>query len=491
MLFSGLTWVAYQTIDRELTDAAFVRHQSMARLAAATLEEKFKRLTSIGVAVATQARFQELISAGEWQRAISILESIPRDFPFIERLFLTDPDGTETADTPALEGGVGKNFAFRDWYRGVSRNWEPYVSHVYERTARPRRKLFAVAVPIKQDTGDVLGILVLQIKLDEFFAWVEDMDVGTPGFLYVVDSRGGLGHHPAYPDQGEIIDYSEVPVVQKAMQGEGAIDIGPDPATEEEQLSAYAPAAHGWGIVVQQPSTIAFAYKNQQLVWVLVSYGLILVFALLIALLLLSIVRQRMQAREDRRFQEELEEQWTFFRKVLDIDRNMIFVKDDQGRFVLVNKSVADVFGTTVENMIGKTNSDFIPSKTLVDKFHEDEQEVIKNGQEKHIPEVFVRDNSGRERWLQVIMRPITSVDGNRQMVLGVSSDITRHVRMEAELRNNIERFETIARSTSDAIWDWNMNSDDLWWNDCNVVRLPGRGNRMEYRFLEDPDTSG
>ncbi|MCS3904282.1 diguanylate cyclase (GGDEF)-like protein/PAS domain S-box-containing protein [Methylohalomonas lacus] len=481
LLFSVLTWFTYQAIDRELTRSAFADHRSTARLAAATLNEKFERLTSIGVAVASESRFRELAAAGEWQRAISILKPIPREFAFIERLVLTDPDGTETADTPALKGGVGNNFAFRDWYQGVSRDWEPYVSHVYERTARPTRKLFAVAIPIRHDAGDVLGILVLQIELDDFFSWVRDMDVGTDGFVYVVDSRGRLGHHPAYPDQGDIIDFSSVPIVRKAMQGEGEIDIGPALVTGEEQLSAYAPVAHGWGIVVQQPTRIAFAYRNQQLTWVLAGYGLVLAFALLIALLLLRILRQRMQASENRRFQEELEEQWTFFRKVMDIDRNMIFVKDDQGRFVLVNQAVADVFGTTVENMVGKTNSDFIPSKALVDKFHQDEQEVIQNKREKHIPEVFVRDNHGKDRWLQVIMRPITSVDGSRQMVLGVSSDITKHVRMEAELRNNIERFEIIARSTSDAIWDWDMSSDSLWWNESFSMLFGYRQEEIEW----------
>lgn len=28
------------------------------------------------------------------------------------------------------------------------------------------------------------------------------------------------------------------------------------------------------------------------------------------------------------------------------------------------------------------------------------------------------------------------------------------------------ERFELVTRATSDAIWDWNLYSDEIWWND-------------------------
>jgi len=481
LFFSGLAWISYQAIDRELTDSVLSKRQSIAQLAATTLDDKFKHLTSIGVALATRVKFRELIAAGEWDEAIDILNRVPRDFPFIERVFLTDPEGMETADLPALEGGVGKNFSFRGWYKGVSRNWEPYISHVYESTARPRRNVFTVAIPIEQNDGRVLGILALQIDLNGFFSWAEGLEIGPDGFVYVVDSRGGLAYHPKFPSQEAITDFSSVPIVQKLMQGNAGIEVNFNPIENEERLTAYVLVAYGWGVVIQQPVSMAFAYKNQQLSRVLIGYGLILIFTLLIALLFIAILRQRIRAGENHRFQEELEEQWAFFREVINIDRNMIFVKDREGRFVLVNQAVVEVFGTTVEDMIGKTNSDFIPSKALVDKFFQHEQEVIRTQKEKIIPEVLVKDTSGRARWLQVVLRPITSVDRKKQMVLGVSNDITEHIQMEAELRNNVERFEVIARATNDAIWDWDLNNDSLWWNESFTMLFGYRDEEIEW----------
>src|SRR6185503_3725034 len=37
--------------------------------------------------------------------------------------------------------------------------------------------------------------------------------------------------------------------------------------------------------------------------------------------------------------------------------------------------------------------------------------------------------------------------------------------RAENALRQSEERFELIARATNDAVWDWDLTTDRLWWN--------------------------
>ena len=56
---------------------------------------------------------------------------------------------------------------------------------------------------------------------------------------------------------------------------------------------------------------------------------------------------------------DTLRTQESFLRQVLDINPNFIFAKDRAGRFTLVNQAVADTYGTTVEDLIGKTDADF------------------------------------------------------------------------------------------------------------------------------------
>ncbi|MBI3067969.1 MAG: hypothetical protein HYY79_03555 [Betaproteobacteria bacterium] len=162
---------SYRAIDQELTEVALSRRAAVAQLAATTLSEKFARLVDVGVSLATRVRFRELVAEGRWEEASRILREVPRDLPFIERLFLTDVEGTLRADVPQLPGVRGVSFAYREWYQEVRRDWRPYVSPVYQRAAKPRLEVFAVAVPIKKAGGDAAGILVLQLRTDTFFEW--------------------------------------------------------------------------------------------------------------------------------------------------------------------------------------------------------------------------------------------------------------------------------------------------------------------------------
>ena len=53
----------------------------------------------------------------------------------------------------------------------------------------------------------------------------------------------------------------------------------------------------------------------------------------------------------------------------------------------------------------------------------------------------------------------------NPQKLLGTCQDITERNQSEDQLRLSEERFQIVARATNDAIWDWDLASDTIWWN--------------------------
>jgi diguanylate cyclase (GGDEF)-like protein/PAS domain S-box-containing protein len=123
-----------------------------------------------------------------------------------------------------------------------------------------------------------------------------------------------------------------------------------------------------------------------------------------------------------------------FLRQVIDINPHLVFAKDRGGRFTLVNKALAEVYGTTVDDLIGRTDADFNPISGEVEHFRLDDVEVIESRREKLIQEEKITDAHGRHRWLQTIKRPIVGSDGRVDQVLGVSTDITRHKELEERL---------------------------------------------------------
>src|SRR5207249_1679052 len=71
-----------------------------------------------------------------------------------------------------------------------------------------------------------------------------------------------------------------------------------------------------------------------------------------------------------------------FLRQVIDTNPHLIFVKDWEGRYVLANEAVAELYGTKVENVLGKLDADFNPKADEVERFLRDDREVMSSQRE-------------------------------------------------------------------------------------------------------------
>src|SRR5215210_4761840 len=67
--------------------------------------------------------------------------------------------------------------------------------------------------------------------------------------------------------------------------------------------------------------------------------------------------------------EDELAKQRSFLRQVIDLNPNFIFAKDREGRFTLVNQAVAEAYGTSVEELLGKNDADFNSNTEEVEWF--------------------------------------------------------------------------------------------------------------------------
>jgi two-component system, cell cycle sensor histidine kinase and response regulator CckA len=139
--------------------------------------------------------------------------------------------------------------------------------------------------------------------------------------------------------------------------------------------------------------------------------------------------------------EEALAAQKEFLGQVINASPSLIFVKDAKGRFTLVNKAVADLYGTTIQALIGKTDADFNTQAVETDEFRLADHAVIETLEARFIAEEPVTDvTSGETRWYQTIKVPLAAGDGCPQ-VLGVSTDITERKAVEEALRKSEEQL--------------------------------------------------
>jgi PAS domain S-box-containing protein len=88
--------------------------------------------------------------------------------------------------------------------------------------------------------------------------------------------------------------------------------------------------------------------------------------------------------------------------------------------------------------------------------------------------EYRVRCKDGTYKW--ILNRAQALWDENDRVVVrmaGSHTDITERKLAEEKLRQSEERFQILARATTDAVWDWDLLTDQVWWNE-NVQILFG-----------------
>ena len=183
------------------------------------------------------------------------LRQLRQKLPELDRLFLADPAGILWVSEPENPKAYGKSYAFRDWYRGVSAGWRPYMSEIYL-TDRDALAV-ALAVPIRDRDDAVIGILASNQRLETLRKWLLPIHVAG-GDVLVVDRKGQLLFHRMRSGPAHLNDYVHVPAVERVVRGENGVAELDDPVAGGVSLAAYRwlPSLH-WGVVVERRKNVA------------------------------------------------------------------------------------------------------------------------------------------------------------------------------------------------------------------------------------------
>ncbi|MBU4473706.1 MAG: PAS domain-containing sensor histidine kinase, partial [Proteobacteria bacterium] len=169
--------------------------------------------------------------------------------------------------------------------------------------------------------------------------------------------------------------------------------------------------------------------------------------AVALAILILALIARR-QHQSIRARTRQLEHNRESLRQVIDLLPNMVYAKDREGRFLLVNRAMADTLGSTVDQLTGAQEIDVQPDGDQARRRLAQDRMVFDSGYPLVILEEPFRHRDGSMHWLQTTRLPYLSADTGEPAVLGLSVDITTRKLADEALRRSEERFRAIFNQT-------------------------------------------
>jgi two-component system, chemotaxis family, CheB/CheR fusion protein len=154
---------------------------------------------------------------------------------------------------------------------------------------------------------------------------------------------------------------------------------------------------------------------------------------------------------EERRAKQALETSEARLRAILDNADAMIWLKDRDGRFLVVNRYVERVLDRPADALLGRTVFELFPRDRAA-QYAADDRRVLETGQTMEFEEPL--DVPGETLIYACIKFPFVNGTGQARGVGAVCTDITRRKRIEEEVRTaklSAERAKAAAEAANQA----------------------------------------
>ncbi len=176
---------------------------------------------------------------------------------------------------------------------------------------------------------------------------------------------------------------------------------------------------------------------------------------------------------ERKRIETALRESEERFRLFMDHGPVVAWIKDEEGRWIYLNKTYQQRFSASVETWQGKTDFDLWPAD-MAEKFRQSDLAVLATGEPLEIADAISEADGALSYW-HTIKIPFQNTSGHR-FVGGIAVDVTAQERTEQKLRARETLLRTIMENSPDPIFMLDRACRVLYVNPASLTVLNALG---------------
>lgn len=139
----------------------------------------------------------------------------------------------------------------------------------------------------------------------------------------------------------------------------------------------------------------------------------------------------------------------------------IVAVKDYQGRFVFCNEKMAELYGSTFESMLGKTDYHFEKYKGQADAFLESLQSIIDKSEIEMVAEVLIDPDTGKVRHLCSTKIPYKDTKNDNKIAI-FAKDITEITCLKERIDRDKRCLEHVLDVSDEGLWEWNIHTNQV-----------------------------
>jgi PAS domain S-box-containing protein len=161
-------------------------------------------------------------------------------------------------------------------------------------------------------------------------------------------------------------------------------------------------------------------------------------------------------------------------RILIDAIPDLVWLKDQNGTYLLCNQMFERFIGVREVELIGKTDYDYV-DKDLADFFREHDRNAMTAGRPVMNEESLTFADGSRNGVFETLKTPLYDVNDSLIGVLGISRDISDRKGVEKSLLDNEQRYVSAQRMGRVGNWEYDVKAQTFWGSD-EAKRMFGFG---------------